>query len=244
MIISSKQNAEIKRIASLKEKKYREEYGEYLVEGVKMVKEAILSGAEVREIVGVDNALKELPPVSVSVKEVSGEVFARLSETKTPQGVMAVVKKPRNEALPPRGNCAVLDGISDPGNLGTIIRTSAALGIKDVYLVNCADAFSPKTVRASMSGIYYVNLRAFNAETVYRLISKNNIIVADMDGKNVFGSDVKKPYALVIGNEANGVSGFFKGVANETVSVPMDGKVESLNAAVAFAVIAYAIENK
>ncbi|MBQ9481975.1 MAG: RNA methyltransferase [Clostridia bacterium] len=244
MIISSRQNSKIKRIASLKEKKFREEYGEYLVEGVKMVREAVLSGMPVVQIAGVGPALSEVPSSCAEVIEVDENVFGYLSETKTPQGVIAVLKKPENLPLPPSGNCAVFDGVSDPGNLGTMIRTAAALGIKDLYTCNCADAYSPKAVRASMSGIYRVAIRDFDRQTVLGLLSGVNIAVADMGGESIFNRELKKPYALVIGNEANGVSEFFRAAADEVVSLPMKGNVESLNAAVAFSVIAYTVENK
>lgn len=244
MIISSRQNTRIKRIASLKEKKYRQEYGCFVVEGVKMVKEAILSGMEIVEIVGIPSVLSQLPPCDAEIIQTDESVFECLTETRTPQGVLAVMRIPENKRVRPTGCCAVLDGVSDPGNLGTIIRTCAALGIKDVYLCGCADAFSPKVIRSSMSGIYSVFIHSFDRETVSDLVSDCRLVVADMGGENIFSVDLPEPYALVIGNEANGVSDYFRSACDCTVSIPMSGNIESLNAAVSFAVIAYVLSGK
>lgn len=241
MVITSRQNARIKRIASLKEKKYRAEYGLFIVEGVKMVREAILSGCDVKEIVGVSSALEKLPPCPAETIETDENTIGAVCETRTPQGVVAVLKTPENKPRSPSGNCVILDGISDPGNLGTIIRTSAALGLRDVYLCSCADAYSPKTVRASMSGIYFVSLHECDRQTALDLTRNNTLLVADMDGESVFESDIRSPYAIVIGNEANGVSDFFRAAADRIVSIPMNEKAESLNAAVSFAVIGYTL---
>lgn len=244
MVISSRQNAKIKRVASLKDKKYRQQYGEYVVEGVKMVKEAILMNVPVVEILGTQDALNELPACTAPITVVDDKVFDALTETKTPQGVLAVLKQPENILSAPRGNCVVLDGVSDPGNVGTIIRTCAALGIKDVYLCNCADAFSPKTIRSSMSGVFFVQLHSFDRHAVNSVLEGSTIVVADMNGEDVFTASVPSPYAIVVGNEANGVSEFFRLCAKKVVSIPMEPNVESLNAAVSLAVIGYALRGK
>ncbi len=244
MVISSRQNAKIKRIASLKEKKFRSEYGEYVVEGVKMVKEAISAGVEIKEVVGIESVIETLPPFTAPVTYTDEYVFASLTETKTPQGVLAVIKMPENRKESPMCNCAVLDGVADPGNLGTIIRTCSALGIKDIYLCNCADAFSPKVIRSSMSGIFFTEIHSFDRDVIYSLIKDTVITVADMGGENLFDTDIPMRYSIVIGNEANGVSDFFKEKANKTISIPMSANTESLNAAVSFAVIAYTFAAK
>lgn len=241
MVISSRQNSRIKKIASLKEKKYRQENGLFVVEGVKMVREAICFGVEIEAIVGIPTVLDTLPESTAEVIAVDEKIFDSLTETKTPQGVLAVLKIPKNEKTSPSGNCVVLDGVADPGNLGTIIRTCVAVGIKDVYLCNCADAFSPKVIRSTMSGIFSVNIHDFDRETVCQLLSSHTVIVADMNGENIFEAEVKEPYAIVIGNEANGVSEFFKTMANKTVSIPMCEGIESLNAAVSFGITAYTL---
>lgn len=244
MVITSRQNAKIKKIASLKDKKYRSEYGLYVVEGKKMVKEAIENGVQIECIVGLPSVISQLPVTTAEIVETDENVFSSLTDTKTPQGVLAVVKTPENIAVKPSGNCAILDGVSDPGNLGTIIRTCAAIGIKDVYLCGCADAFSPKTIRSCMSGIFFVNIHSFDKEVVSSLVEDTQLLVADMNGENVLGFSCDRNYALVVGNEANGVSDFFKERADKTLRIPMQATVESLNVAVSFAVCAYALSGK
>ena len=208
-----------------------------------MVREALSAGLTVLEIICVPGMECQLPDNTADLTLVDEGVFSYLSDTKTPQGVMAVVRMPENNACAPVGNCAVLDGVADPGNLGTIIRTCAAVGIKDLYLCNCTDAFSPKAIRSSMSGIFFVNIHSFDRETVYSLIKDTAITVADMDGENLFERKVNEPYSIVIGNEANGVSDFFRERASVVLSIPMDSRVESLNAAVSFAVMAYTLNS-
>ncbi len=243
--ITSRQNSEIKRIASLKDKKYRKKYGEYLAEGIKEVSEAILSGQKISEIIGLKEVIRSLPECDAKLIETNESVIRFLSDTVAPQGVVAVIKIPDAKAESPNGNCAVLDGVKDPGNVGTIIRTCAALGIKYLYMCDCADPYSPKVVRSSMSGIYSVKISEGDREEIYSSIrGKCEILVADMGGENVFTANISKPYALVVGNEANGVSGFFKEKADKTVSVPMEKAMESLNAAVAFSVAAYTLYGK
>ena len=161
MVYTSKQNPIIKEIASLKDKKYRQKLGLYVAEGVKLVNEAIKYNVNIEKIVVTEEYLPLVAPNNFNVIIVSKAVFDYLSYEESPQGVLAVIKIPSSSVLPPKGNALILDGVSDPGNLGTIIRTAAASGYKNVYLISCADPFSPKVVRASMSGIYFVNLHIF-----------------------------------------------------------------------------------
>ena len=243
--ITSRQNSEIKRIASLKDKKYRKKYGEYLVEGIKEVSEAILSGQNISAVIGLKEVLLSLPDCDAKLIETNDKIIEFISDTVTPQGVFAVVKVPENTAESPKSNCAVLDGVKDPGNVGTIIRTCAALGIRDLFLCDCADPYSPKAVRSSMSGIYSVRIFECEREEVYSLLcGKNKILVADMGGEKIFTAYITEPYAIVVGNEANGVSDFFKERADKTIAIPMENNVESLNAAVAFSVTAYTLYGK
>ena len=209
-----------------------------------MVSEAISSGQKIVSIAGTQDALDKLPACDAEIIKTDDGVFSYISDTKTPQGVLAVLKMPVAPLAPPKKNCAVLDGVADPGNLGTIIRTCAALGMEDVYLCECADAFSPKSVRSSMSGIYSVRVHEADRIQVAKAVENCTVIVADMGGENLFKCEIKGTYAIIIGNEANGVSDFFRARANKTIGIPMAGNVESLNAAVSFAVIAYTLANK
>ncbi len=239
MLISSKANPTVKHASSLAEKKFRKEFGEFLVEGIKAVDECISSGAETVRIICTENLADKYPEALI----VTEQVFGYISTEKTPQGVIAVVKTPQNNLTAPEGGCLLLDRIQDPGNIGTIIRTANAAGYKDIYLVNCVDPFSPKAVRASMGGIFYVNLHFGTYEEVFGALKDVKIITGDMGGEDVFKFISPETFCLCIGNEGNGVSEEVTSRSDYTVKVPMRETCESLNAAVSAAIIMYALKN-
>lgn len=240
-MITSKQNDFIKRVRSFKDKKNRDAFGEYIVEGVKSVKEAI-ERATVVAVITVPAYENGVMFSGGKTETVSEEVFKSVSEEISPQGVLAVVKKPESRPLC-GGNCVLLDGVSDPANVGAIIRTAAAAGYNDVLLTeDCADPFSPKAVRASMGGIFRVNIVRGERENLVKSL-KIPFVVADMRGENVFGFKPKAPFCLCIGNEGNGVSDAIKKRADFTVSIPMENNVESLNAAVSAGILMYNLKN-
>ena len=136
----------------------------------------------------------------------------------------------------------VLDRISDPGNLGTIIRTAAATGFHDIVLIECCDPFSPKTVRSSSGGIFYTDFYPVSFEEFYEEVVKSGakIYIADMAGENIFNmKNIDEKYALVIGNEGGGVADRLKSGAARTISLPMKSQMESLNAGVSASVMMY-----
>ena len=240
MIISSKSNPTIKKIASLTDKKFRKEYGEFLVEGIKTVDECLNAGFDVREIVCTQSLETRYDNAVV----VTDELFSRISTEKSPQGVLAVVKQPETPLAAPNGSCLLLDRIQDPGNLGTIIRTANAAGYTDIYLVGCADAYSPKAVRASMGGVFYVNLFRGGLSEVLSALGDTPLICADMDGEDAFTFDPPEKFCLCIGNEGGGISDKLMEVACYTVKIPMRETCESLNAAVSAAIAMYVLKNK
>ena len=243
MILTSKNNPLIRETIALKDKKGRKELGLFLIEGVKMSRECFHSGLEIERVfvaesfMGKDEFLSLLPDKTVFV---SDEVFSRISDEKTPQGVLCRVKIPQTQLKAPTGACLVLDGVADPGNVGAIIRTANAAGYKEIYLTDgCADAYSPKSVRSSMSGVFFTTLYHGNREEILSIVDKTGVIVADMQGENIFSFQAPKSFALVIGNEANGVSDAFKNAAKHTVKIPMESTQESLNAAVSAGILMY-----
>ena len=242
MIYSSKQNQLIKKIYSLKDKKGRKEEKQYVVEGLKMVNEAIKYNQKIALIVKAESFNLELLPSSSPEIIVTDSVFSYLSDEKTPQGVLAVIELENEPLKAPTKNALLLDGIQDPGNIGTIIRTAAAAGYQDIYLISCVDPYSPKAVRASMSGIYFVNIYKGDYNEVFDAIKNLDLIVADMNGENVFDYQVKNDYCIAVGNEANGVSQIVKDKANVVLSIPMSENVESLNAAVAISLMMYKLK--
>ncbi len=239
MVYSSKQNPLIKEIASLKDKKHRNALGLYIAEGVKMVNEAIENGIEIKYVVTTETALQLIKPTSVETLVVTDSILEYLSEEMTPQGALAVIKIPNQKDKKPNGNAIILDGVSNPGNVGTIIRTANAFGYKDIYLINCADAYSGKTVRSSMSGIYFVNLYKTTYSEIKSVLNGYKIIVADMSGESLDEFKVDGNFAIVVGNEGNGISKEMFEMADKVVKIPMDEHAESLNVAVASSIMMY-----
>ncbi|MBQ7369378.1 MAG: RNA methyltransferase [Clostridia bacterium] len=237
MILTSKNNPLIKETATLKEKKGRRQSGLFLVEGVKMAKECQESDL-VLDRVFVSERYDGAP--FENAVTVSEDVLRYLSDEKTPQGVVCRVKIPKRTLCPPSGKCLLLDGVSDPKNMGAIIRTANAAGYNELYLTDdCTDPFSPKSVRASMSGVFFTKLYFGTREEILNVLSGVPIVVADMDGENVFRFQAPEKFALVIGNEGNGVSDEVAKVAKNTVRIPMQNTQESLNAGVSAGILMY-----
>lgn len=239
MIISSKDNALIKKVSSLSDKKYRKSYGQFIVESVKAVGECLKAKMDVEIII----CTQDLAPNYPNAQVVTDAVFSKISTEKSPQGVLAVVNIPKKELSAPKGDCLLLDRLQDPGNLGTIIRTANAAGYDDIYLVNCTDAYSPKAIRASMGGVFNVNLYEGSLEQVLKVLDGVQILSADMDGENVFSFIPNDRYCLCIGNEGNGLSEELMTRSDNTVKIPMRGSCESLNAAISAAIAMYALKN-
>ncbi|MBR1983973.1 MAG: RNA methyltransferase [Clostridia bacterium] len=242
-MITSKQNQLIKKIRSLGNKKFRDIEGLYVVEGIKMVNEAVKLGQKIEYIVCTESARLMLSVENNEIITVTDEIFDYLSTEVTPQGALAVICKPNVKLSSPTDSCLLLDGVSDPANVGAIIRTAVASGYKDLYLVNCADAYSPKAVRTSMSGIYGVNVYTLTHDDVFKVINLP-LVVADMGGENVFELSINEKFCLVIGNEAHGVSEIVRKRAQKVISIPMEKGMESLNASVSAGILMYALKNK
>lgn len=240
MVITSKSNPQIKEISKLaSDKKFRDDLGLYIVEGVKPVNECIVSGAEIKIIV----CTEQLSGSYSGAVTVSDGVFSSISAEKTPQGVLAVVYKPKNELKAPEKSCILLDRIQDPGNLGTIIRTANAAGYDEIYLINCADAYSPKAVRASMSGIFFVKIYCGGREEILSALKGVPLICADMHGENIFGFTAPEKFCLCIGNEGSGICKEIFDIAQFKIKIPMRETCESLNAAVSAGIAMYRLKN-
>jgi TrmH family RNA methyltransferase len=168
----------------------------------------------------------------------SDRLFDRLSDTVTPQGVLAVLELPAPKPLSD-GNILVLDGLRDPGNVGTLMRTAAACGINDIVLKDSSDAFLPKVIRASMGTVFKLNIIPY----AKGLLDGRNILILDMEGESLFDYGKLSNFALVVGSEAEGVSEELKAYPHTVLSLPMANAVESLNAAVAGSVAMYTMRN-
>lgn len=241
--ILSRQNPFVKRTASLKQKKFRDEFSEYIVEGEKMVAEAIATGQDISSVVIADSADISVGVPEEKIVRVSESVFKAMSDEMTPQGVLAVVRIPKNPSIGRLSRCLILDGLQDPGNVGAIMRIAAACGIDHVFVVACADPYSPKAVRSSMSGVFRTKIVKCTRDEALAYAKADGVplYVADMNGKNVFSARKTDKFCLVLGNEGNGVSDFFMESADETISIPMMNGIESLNVAVAAGVCVYSL---
>lgn len=254
MTITSKDNETIKHIKKLKEKKYREEYHEFIVEGIKMIEEAINEGAKIKSIIICEDCKTQgaIPNdlmyeiAKLNCIYVAEKIFNTITDVINPQGIMAVIEKPnaRDNTIDFSANVSLLlDNIQDPGNMGTILRTADSLNMKQIIVSKgSADVYNLKVVRSTMGAIFRVKvIEVENLTTVIKEMKKHKIKVYATDlqtDKSIYDVDYSKS-AIVIGNEANGVSSKVLYEATERIKIPMIGKTESLNAAVATSIILY-----
>ncbi len=239
--ITSLKNPKVAAWKALKDRKGRRESGCFLVEGRKMVEEALKSAFDV-ETVLVQEGMELPDGLTMPVYELPAHVLAAVCDTKTPQGIAAVVRMKEQSAL--GKHIVVLDGVQDPGNVGTIIRTADAAGLDGVLLsTQCADVFSPKVLRATMGSIFRMNLRTTDdlPGELTKLREKGySILSSQLDGTPFYEREkVAEQFALIIGNEGNGVSEQVQQTATHRVRLPMRGGAESLNAAIAAAIMMY-----
>lgn len=243
MILTSADNAKVVEVTKLLDKKYRKSTGLYVIEGERLVRDAVNYGAQISNVFVKESAQHKFAFENQIV--VADKVFAKMSDTVSSQGVLAVVKKPQTPCGLPKGNCLILDGLQDPGNVGTLVRTAAACGFTDIFAVNTVDMFSPKVLRSAMSAHFCVNIRQTDSlPEVFQSLSGFQIVAADMDGSSIFSTELKHKVAVVLGNEGNGLSDFSKEHCDIVVSLPMQNNFESLNVAVAGSVIMYQIFGK
>ena len=249
-MITSSQNAKIKLArALLGRSKERREAGAFVIEGVRLVEEAAKADWNV-EFALFDNTLSErgmsqverLKSRGVEVEEVSESLMQSLSETETPQGILAILQF---SELPITNNVnfvLILDQIRDPGNLGTLLRSAAATRVQAVLLPpETTDAFAPKVLRAGMGAHFRVPIRELTWDEIREQIKGMDVYLADMDGKPCWESDLRKPLALIIGGEAEGASDEARKLVTQKISIPMAGNVESLNAGVAGSVLMFEV---
>ena len=241
--LTSLKNPKVLSWRSLKDRKGRKETGCFLVEGRKMVEEALRSHFPVEAVLADEGRLAELSlPDNVPMYALPEHVLAAVCDTKTPQGVAAVVRMINNAALGSR--LVALDGVQDPGNVGTIIRTADAAGLDGVLLsAQCADAFSPKVLRATMGRVFRMGLRVTEdlPGELNRLKQEGfSVLSSQLDGAPFYEREpVGERFCLVIGSEGNGVTPEVQQLATHRVKLPMRGGAESLNAAVAAGIMMY-----
>ncbi len=248
-VISSKANEQIKHIKKLFQKKYREEYSEFVIEGIKIVKEALAEKVNLKSIYineqNKDEILREIPEIEkMNISIVENSVFSDISDVVNPQGIIAIVEKASSNKISYDEKIfLILDGISDPGNMGTIIRTADSLNMKQIIVSkNTLDIYNPKVVRSTMGAIFRVNVIYVEdlVKEVENLKSKGiKVYSTDLrTDKSIYSINYENS-AIVIGNESNGVSREVLDASSDRIKIPMNGKTESLNAAVATSIVLY-----
>ena len=252
--ISSPNNSIVKEAASLKEKKYRDTLGLFLVEGPNLVKELLDQGGKARFIFLKAGAGAEAQEIALkaeglaAVYELSPDVFSKIASDKSPQGIVAVAEKKTigpEEFFRETGNkdLLVLDRLQDPGNVGTLMRTAEALGFGGALLIKgTADPYQPKAVKAAAGSVLrFPFIFCEDGKEAVSLLKAagKKLYAACMTGSVcVRTADIKENAAIVLGNEGNGVSDELI-AASERLYIPMDGGTESLNAAAAGTIIMY-----
>lgn len=255
--ITSKENSTIKKVKQLELKKYREKYDEFLLEGLHLIDEAFKNKAIISSVVYKDAFVKEvqnrnlmdlLNRKNIPAYNVSDTLFEHICDTENPQGIIAVAARPHfnfEEVLAKKdSNILILDRIQDPGNLGTILRTADAAGIEGVIsMKGSVDQYNSKTVRAAAGSVFRIPVtQVEDIDQLFLLLKKfQKKLISTSPRADVFYFDVPiyKNSALVIGNEASGVSEALLSGAHQIIKIPMLRETESLNASIAASLIMY-----
>lgn len=259
-MLTSLQNEHVKHVVALHKRRTRKEYGEFLIEGWRFVEEAIRREAEIRQIYVCPEKEKEnwtslqgiLQERKIPILEVDEKVLRKMSETEEPQGILAVIginKLSWNDLeVNSKTVLLVVDGIQDPGNLGTILRTALAAGVQQVCLTTgTVDLYNPKVLRSTMGTLFSMKvLIDCSPEQVVEFAHAKGltILTGDIDGEPLYETEFSLPFALVVGNEGNGPSEVFRSPDLTRVTLPMSHEVESLNVAIATGIILYEIARR
>ncbi len=251
-MITSAQNSKIKLVrALLGRAKERRESNAFVVEGVRLVEEAASSDWKFQFALYGESLsergksqVENLKSRGVDMEMISESLMKSLSETETPQGILAVVEL-TNLPIPNLLNFLLVpDQIRDPGNLGTLLRTAAAAGVQAVLLPpETTDAFAPKVLRSGMGAHFRLPIHSLTWEEITQMSksAKLQIFLADMNGRSCWETDLRQSLALMVGGEAEGASEEARKLANQQISIPMMGKMESLNAGVAGSVLMFEV---
>jgi TrmH family RNA methyltransferase len=249
-MITSSQNPKLKLVRALQGRaKERREEGLFAVEGVRLVEEAVKANWPFEFVLfsdGLSERGKELinalATKQIEVEETSGDLLQKVSDTETPQGILAVLKL-NSLPIPLSPDFLLIpDQIRDPGNLGTLIRTGAAAGVQAALLPpEAADTFAPKVLRAGMGAHFQLPIHSMTWDEIRECVKNMQVYLADMNGQSCWETDLRQPLALIIGGEAEGASEEAQRLTTQKISIPMRGEVESLNAGVAGSVLMFEV---
>ena len=253
LTVTSKDNAQIKNTVKLKKSaKYRKETGCFIAEGVRVCVDAALSGAQIISLFVTESAADKntdsfemLSTRAGKTYMVTPELFALISDTQTPQGFLCVIKTLDKSAVFDKindgGKFLALDNVQDPNNLGTILRSAVAFGVNGVIMSSdCCDVYNPKVVRGSMGAVFRLPVLITGClSDWFSLNPRLNTYAAVVDGSAEKVTDItfEEPCAVVIGNEGNGLKPETAASCKRQITIPMNGKAESLNASAAAAIL-------
>ena len=251
--ISSKENELIKHIKKLKDKKERDISNEYVIEGIKLIQEAIQENVNIKQIIVCDDCDKTEGISKDLMYEiakydcvyVTKKIFKYISEVQEPQGILAVIEKNNTdrEIDYTQDIIVALDDVQDPGNLGTILRTVDSIGFTQILVSKgTADSYNPKVVRSTMGAIFRIKIiECEKIEKILKEIKKHKfkVVVTSLQTENTIYEINYNKKVIVIGNEAKGVEQKIQQIADEKIKIPMLGKTESLNASVATGIVLY-----
>lgn len=252
IVITSSQNSKIKLVrALLGRAKERREAGAFVVEGVRLVEEAVNSNWVIKLALYDDSLserglslLEKFENKKIEIEKVESRLLQSVSETETPQGIIAILELNQLPIPNYLDFLLIPDQIRDPGNLGTLLRSAAAAGVQAVLLPpETVDVFAPKVVRSGMGAHFRLPIHSITWEEIEQLSKSANlqIFLADMDGSSCWETDLRQPLALIVGGEAEGASAEARKAATQKISVPMSTGIESLNAAVAGSVLMFEV---
>jgi len=261
MIITSFSNPKIKLIRKLKQRKYRQETGLFFIEGLRIVGEAVQVGAPIQSLViapellvsDFGQSLLTHPSINViEIIEISAEIFRKIANKDGPQGIGGIVRQDLqsldNIQIEPEDLWVALDEVADPGNLGTILRTVDSVGGRGVILLgNATDPYDPTAVKASMGALFSLIVARMEWPAFHAWQMKNEITMigtSDHAAVDYQAIEYQHPLVLLMGSERHGLSEDKGKTCSQVVRIPMSGRSDSLNLAVATAVMLYEIYNQ
>lgn len=257
-VITSLQNNQVKQLVALHRRRERDETKKFLVEGWRFVEEAVRRQAELEQVYFCptrlspewQELLEEIYALGLEVWEVDERVLRKIATTEEPQGIVAVARQGsfgwNDLVIDARTVLLIIDGVQDPGNLGTILRTALAAGITQVCLTaGTVDLYNPKTLRSTMGSIFALRiLTDVQTDELVSYLKGHGIslITADLTGEPLYGGRIRNlPAAVVVGNEGKGPVEKFRTAADQILTIPMYNGVESLNVGIATGVLLYEI---
>lgn len=253
-LITSRDNPNIKLYKRLVSgKKYRRETGMFPLEGIRLIADAVREKAELHSVFVTESCLEKMRGEASHIEEaflITEELAAHMADTDNSQGIFAVcrnVERPSAaDIIKGGGRYILLHRLQDPGNLGTVIRTADAVGLDGVFLAECCELYSPKTVRATMGSLFRVKICETALEEVFPLFERQGVptfaAVVDGDAVSLTCCDFSRGGAVLIGNEGSGLSEEASGLCGTRMTIKMNGSINSLNAAMAAGIIMWELE--